>query len=350
MKTHFSLLDGLRFFAAFWVMNFHYFLGSSVDLHWYRYGNFGVQIFFIISGFVIVISLKGKTIKEFTKNRIIRLFPLFWIICSGTYLLTLLIPNARPRLFSEYLSSMTMLGDQFNGYAGFGGLIDASYWTLAIELIFYFAIGLFVLLFSYKNIRYFFTIWLGFSFLAILFQIDNNFYIKLGLVHHASYFIFGGALALISIKESKRKFETIFDWCLLFGSALYSTYIIEYIYLPYLGPHHLDILIVKIINILLFIGIALLVSISYKVKKPSHLSFLAILGGITYPLYLLHQTIGNTLINYFTEKFIFSRTFLSIIFEILIIGVAFGIYLYDKKMRICINKILLVRQYSIRKY
>ena len=54
MKTHFSLLDAVRFFAAFWVMNFHYLFGQTGDLEWYRYGNLGVQLFFIISGFVIV--------------------------------------------------------------------------------------------------------------------------------------------------------------------------------------------------------------------------------------------------------------------------------------------------------
>src|ERR1700690_3582716 len=155
MKPRFSLLDVLRFFAAFWVMNFHYLQGDSSSLHWYRYGNLGVQLFFIISGFVIVESLRGKTLREFATGRFIRLFPLFWILCSLTYILTLVIPHTTHLLFLDYLKSMTMFGNVFNGFVGTTNLIDPSYWTLTIELIFYGGIGIFVSLFSYDNIRYF---------------------------------------------------------------------------------------------------------------------------------------------------------------------------------------------------
>lgn len=314
-------------------MNFHYFLGDSPDLHWYRYGNLGVQLFFIISGFVIVLSLQGKTIKEFVKNRFIRLFPLFWIICTATYLITLVIPNAKPRLFAEYLSSMTMLGDQFNGYAGFGGLIDASYWTLAVELIFYIGIGLFVLLCSYKYMRYLLFCWLALSIITVMFNIDNNYYIKLALVHHASYFVFGGALALIISNQSKGLFEKYFDWGLLLGSAIYSTVIIHKIYHPYLSPHYLDPYFVTIINALLFLCVGILVKFSNRIKDPLFINILIILGGLTYPLYLLHQTLGTTFINYLSDLNVYSRYFITISFEGIIILTSYIVFVYDKKMR-----------------
>ena len=340
MKTHYTLLDLLRFLAAFWVMNFHYFLGTSGDLHWYRYGNFGVQLFFIISGFVIVLSLKNKTIEEFINNRFIRLFPIFWIICSVTYLLTIIIPNSRPRLFAEYLSSMTMLGDQFNGYAGFGGLIDASYWTLAIELIFYIAIGIFVFIFSYRHIRYFLSFWLLSSILAITFHFDDNFYSKLGLFHHASYFVFGGSLALIISNQARNIFERYFDWGLLFGSAIYSTLIVHIIYPHYLNKNPIDIYIVTIINMTLFIIVGILVKISNKIKNPQFIKCLLVLGGLTYPLYLLHQTIGTTVINFLSQKNIISINSLTIIFEIFIVMIAYFVYIYDKKMRDLLQKMI----------
>ena len=136
-KTYYTGFDILRFLAAVWVMNFHYFLGLSGALSWYRYGNLGVPLFFIISGFVISQSIKDNDLKKFAKSRFIRLFPLFWIICTFTYIFTLLMPNGNPVHLSEYLVSMTMLGDKFGAVFNLPRLVDPVYWTLSVELLFY---------------------------------------------------------------------------------------------------------------------------------------------------------------------------------------------------------------------
>ena len=156
MKIYYTGLDLLRFIAALGVVNFHYFFGLTDKLSWYRYGNLGVELFFIISGFVISQSAATASTRNFILGRFIRLYPLFWIACTITYLVTLLMPNGTPVHFAEYLISMTMLGDKLSSALGYGGLVDPSYWTLAVELMFYVSIGLFVYLFSWKNIRYFF--------------------------------------------------------------------------------------------------------------------------------------------------------------------------------------------------
>lgn len=335
MKNYYSLLDAVRFFAAFWVMNFHYLLvlGLSANLHWYRYGNLGVQLFFIISGFVIVQSLKGKSLKQFAAGRFIRLFPLFWILCTFTYLLTLTVPGANYLHFTEYLRSMTMLGDIFNGIVGLGSLIDPSYWTLAVELIFYCGIGIFMYIFSYRNIRYFLAVWLVVSALAFAYHIDENFYIKLALVRHASYFIFGSTLALLAMKEARNLIEKYFDWGLLFISAFFSIYIHTRAIPAYITPNPLDNTIVTILLIIFFISIPMLVYLSRYVKNPRVTAGLMILGGLTYPLYLLHQRIGNVLINYGTSIYNISWNIFAICFEVFIIWVAYLLYVQDKRMR-----------------
>ena len=334
MKAHFSLLDAVRFFAAFWVMNFHYLFGQTGDLEWYRYGNLGVQLFFIISGFVIVQSLKGKTLKEFATNRFLRLFPLFWILCTATYLITLIIPNTATVSFIEYLRSMTMFGDVFIGIVGYTRLIDPSYWTLTVELIFYIGIGLFAYFFSDKKIRYFLGFWLVLSAIAFLFKVDHNFYVKLLLVRHAAYFAFGGALALIATKQAKNIFERNFDWTLLFVSATFATYIHPRALEPYYVVNPLDTHIITALHILFFIVVPLLVYLSPRVKNPRVIYMLSILGGITYPLYLLHQKIGNAILNFIMSHYDkISWSHLSIGFEVVIIGVAYVVYLQDKKLR-----------------
>ncbi len=343
MKTYYPLLDAVRFFAAFWVMNYHYYMGLSGELHWYRYGNLGVQLFFIISGFVIVQSLHGKTLRQFATGRFIRLFPLFWILCTLTYLITRVVPHTEHLQFIEYVSSMTMLGDKFNGYAGFGSLVDPSYWTLSVELIFYTGIGLFAYLFSYKNIRYFFAALVAFSMIVFTWHIYQNFYIRLALVQHISYFAFGGALALIVTKQAATLFEKRFDWGLLFISAAYATIIYPQAFSPHLTPHFLDGLLTGILHITFFTGIMALVFLSQHVKSSRAIRILAILGGLTYPLYLLHQTIGNTLIRYAAENSILSRTAITTSVIVLIISVAYITYLLDKRMRVWMQKKLLPR-------
>ncbi len=343
MKTYFSLLDVVRFFAAFWVMNFHYLFvpGLSSDVNWYRYGHLGVQLFFIISGFVIVQSLQGKTVREFAKGRFIRLFPLFWILCTLTYLTTLIVPHAHHLLFSEYLISMSMFGDTINGLSRHTfRLIDAAYWTLTVELVFYITIGTFVSLFSYKRIRYFLLSWLLISMLAFIYDANWNFYMTLALVRHSSYFIFGGALSLIATKQARNVYEGVLDWGLLLLSALYSIYIHPRAILTYATPSPLYLNIVTILLIIFFVGISGCVYLSKYVKNKRTIKGLLTLGSLTYPLYLLHQTIGNTVMNYIVSKYQISWINLVISFEVFIIGIAYVIYLEDKKLRSWLKKLI----------
>jgi peptidoglycan/LPS O-acetylase OafA/YrhL len=337
MKTYFPLLDAVRFFAAFWVMNFHYLfaLGLSATLSWYRFGNLGVQLFFIISGFVIIQSLQGNTLKEFAKNRFLRLFPLFWILCTITYVFALVMPYVPHIQFNEYVINLTMLADPINELSNNHlGLVDPSYWTLTIELIFYIAISCFTFFYSYKKIRYFLLFWLLISMASFAFHIDQNFYMKLLLVRHASYFIFGGALALIALKQASTVYEKYFDWILLFLSVIYSIYIHPRALPAYAFPNHYDSSIVSILLLIFFIGVGTLVYTSHYLKNKKVIKFLMVLGGITYPLYLIHQKSGNILIGYITTRYHILWSSFAFGFEIIVIFVAYLIYIQDKKLRV----------------
>ncbi len=321
-------------------MNFHYLadLTFAGSVTWYRYGNLGVQLFFIISGFVIVQSLHGKTLREFATGRFIRLFPLFWLLCTITYLVTFIASPGSHLPFHDYLVNMTMLPDIYIGYYGHGGLIDASYWTLTVELLFYVGIGICCYLFSYKNIRYVLAGWLMLSMIAFAYNLDQDFYVKLLLVRHASYFIFGSALALIATKQARNVLEKYFDWLLLAASAICSIVIHKRALSEYLFPHPFDVSIITILLIIFFIGIPILVYMSRYVKNPRVIHGLAILGGLTYPIYLLHQRIGNVVIGYFTTRYYIPWDMFAIIFEIIIIAAAYVIYVQDKKIRTWLQK------------
>lgn len=137
-------LDALRGVAATSVMVFHlttefhrnFTAFDAAPVEW-PYGYFGVQLFFLISGFVILMSVDGAgRPADFVVSRFARLYPTY----AAGVLLTLtarhfcLISTAPggAALVSWALWNLTMVQGLFGISAA-----DPVYWTLQVELIFY---------------------------------------------------------------------------------------------------------------------------------------------------------------------------------------------------------------------
>jgi peptidoglycan/LPS O-acetylase OafA/YrhL len=94
------------------------------------FGWVGVQIFFIVSGFVIASSASGASPGSFFQNRFLRLMPAAWVCATIT--LVALIASGVPfnmDLAERYLRSLSLWFS--------GTWVDGVYWTLAIEIMFY---------------------------------------------------------------------------------------------------------------------------------------------------------------------------------------------------------------------
>lgn len=150
-------LDGLRAVAILSVLLFHYFArwlppASEVALYPYgdvlrdvplvKYGYYGVHLFFIISGFVITMTLtRCGSWHEFAVRRFARLFPAMLVCSASTYLVLVAIPGA-PFVATPYyfVPSLTFIDPLFfNKLAGrdlFRGM-DGAYWSLFVEMKFY---------------------------------------------------------------------------------------------------------------------------------------------------------------------------------------------------------------------
>src|SRR5947208_2292947 len=84
--VRFAELDALRGIAAVMVVIFHYtwrsekvLPGANGFTHGLSWGYFGVELFFAISGFVILMTLRQtKTSSDFVVSRFARLFPAYW--------------------------------------------------------------------------------------------------------------------------------------------------------------------------------------------------------------------------------------------------------------------------------
>ena len=146
--THFPVLDGLRGIAVLLVMACH--LEFVIpQLHPLVKGGFlGVDVFFVLSGFLITSILlreqdkNGKiSLKNFYLRRFLRLTPAFWTFLASLYFLgNYILPRDQAKIIYEgndFLYSLLYVinWDRALGAAAIGNLNHT--WSLAIEEQFY---------------------------------------------------------------------------------------------------------------------------------------------------------------------------------------------------------------------
>ncbi|XZE55534.1 acyltransferase family protein [Planctomycetaceae bacterium SH139] len=96
--------------------------GDSVELPFeFQYGHYGVEAFFVLSGYVIYQSLEGKpSAFEFARARCMRLYPTFWLCLaiSVGIVMTVYPWGNRDVSLVSILANATMLPRQLLGIAG----------------------------------------------------------------------------------------------------------------------------------------------------------------------------------------------------------------------------------------
>lgn len=174
----------MRAFACISVVVFHIIVTSfsySKNVHFFKYiegwGAFGVDIFFVISGFVMLNSQmrERRSSYIFLEGRIIRILPIYWLITFVVSSLYMAFPN----LFRELMiSSRWLVSSLFFMSTWTSGHHPIVYvgWTLEWEMFFYivFSLGLLfreinrLIIFSFSSILIFSLYtnhWIGMEFL-----------------------------------------------------------------------------------------------------------------------------------------------------------------------------------------
>jgi len=142
----------LRGLAAMMVVVFH--LKSQFERMGYAGGwpgglSSGVDIFFVISGFIMLVTTAGKPISplDFWWRRIVRIVPLYWLVTAFMTAVML----AAPRLLQtgaydgwHLLSSYLFIPAQHPVQHSMEPLVTPG-WTLNYEMFFYLIFGLFLL-------------------------------------------------------------------------------------------------------------------------------------------------------------------------------------------------------------
>jgi peptidoglycan/LPS O-acetylase OafA/YrhL len=212
--SYFAGIDALRFVAALMVAVFHVLFWSWAgpsDLSSAmfsdksaRYPNVatiastgwvGVEVFFVISGFVIAQSAENKTWSQYLGGRILRLFPAIWVCATVAVILALLL-QVMPwkwALFS-YARTLIMMPTPV--------WIDAVYWTLAVEITFYAMVFVLVLMKKTEKIEWL-AIGLG-IYTAVYLLLNQNGLLSLPdftVAKHGVFFSIGILIWLMASQE-----------------------------------------------------------------------------------------------------------------------------------------------------
>lgn len=143
-------IQALRALAAIMVMFVHleaFLKPFDVSSSAFFFGNAGVDIFFVLSGFIIVHSTlrKAPGAGAFLVSRMIRVVPLYWILTLAVFTIALTAPHLLGATMSQPLNLFRSL--LFIPYLKSNGLVQPILfvgWSLNYEMFFYavFAIGL----------------------------------------------------------------------------------------------------------------------------------------------------------------------------------------------------------------
>lgn len=324
-KTHrIDELDSLRGIAALLVVFFHYTLFRPDDGLRFNVGTTGVDLFFIISGFVIYMSISQiSNSKEFIVNRISRLYPTYWASVTLTFLLiicqSLYYDKFSVLIVNNYFGNMTM----FQYYLNIIDL-DGPYWTMIIEMNFYIII---VILYRFRLLKYMniYGMLISISLIFLTHYWGYDEWLKrtfrvIPFLQFAPLFFAGILFYKLRLSiENKVKLYCMLVACLISQIVLFQ----------YAGRSNSFIKQVEYAVILssYFVLFSLFVEnrLKFIISKPT-----LFLGKISFALYLTHQFISTSIIiPYFTKILNINFWLVSLLIALPInLGIAYVITFY----------------------
>lgn len=279
-------LDALRGVAALLVVIFHFTMETDLTSQGFKLGTTGVDLFFMISGFVILLSLNYvNNSSEFVMNRVSRLYPTYWACVTCTFIFMIIKALYDSEWWDvsvlQYLANLTM----FQYYLGIQDL-DSPYWTMIIEMIFY---GVMLLLFYFNWLRFLTQIGVTVILIvdaAILLNIDHALLNKImhwfPLLQFVPLFFAGTVFYNMATANQKSvKHYTLLILCLVSQILLF-----EYSGRSKLFITHAEYACMLTIHFIVF---TLFVhgKLKFIVSR-----FTLFLGEISFALYLIHQKIS----------------------------------------------------------
>ncbi len=284
-------LDAMRGVAALMVVFFHFTVDREQSQSGFKLGITGVDLFFIISGFVIFLTVSNtKHWLDFLVSRFSRLYPAYWTAVSLTALsmgvMNYFSGESSGNLVYETLGNLTM----FNYYMKIPNL-DGSYWTLIIEMQFYILI---LVIFRMKILDKIVLAGIaGLSFVLLNHFVISHispYFFKMSrgmyqFINHLPLFFSGVLFYKIKFQERSPLLVFLVVACyitqviLFYDGGKAMLYITRSEYVPFLTAYYIIFSLY-----------------AFNVKLPIVNPVTLYLGNISYSLYLVHQHIGAVVI------------------------------------------------------
>ncbi|WP_420877685.1 acyltransferase family protein, partial [Streptomyces mobaraensis] len=295
-----TALDALRLIAALMVALYHYGgRGGQITTAWgssprhqfphlsqaFAYGCLGVQLFFVISGFVICMSGWGRSLRSFTASRAARLYPAYWaaiLLVTAAFALPLARHYGGSVSTSDILVNLTMLQQPVGAERVLGVC-----WTLWVEVRFYALFALFVVLpgATRHRVVLFCAVWTLASALTTAAHAEA---LKVVVMPEESSFFIGG----IGLYLVHRYGHSLTAWGIVAVSFLVGQhYAVAGLWHPP-GPHHFSYRSPVVIIAVLALGYAAVAAVAVRGARWPSWRWLTVAGALTYPFYLVHEHLG----------------------------------------------------------
>ena len=301
VKKRIDYLDLLRVVAIVGVISFHYLfsaisrgrtpqLSASPLFEWARYGYLGVELFFMISGFVILQSVRDLNLVQFIKRRFLRLYPIYWISLIFIYVIATFGIWHRQGPFAEvFYYNLTMFPTAFNQ-----PWLDAAHWFMARQLQFYIAIAIIILFRGGKQLPNIFIWW---SIIGCLWNLlDFN---EFNIWYFNGFFalIAGGAIINVIRENGFDQIRVVgllasYVWAM--KSRIDNVYWLD----TNRGPGHSALAIGIIVSV---IYLLMMLTWNSNISKLS-IRYIGFAGTLSYPVYLIHDRLGGLAIARFATE------------------------------------------------
>lgn len=265
---------------------------SQFTRHWFTVP----QVFFFISGFVIVASAQTATPWSYLRGRVIRLVPVFWLMCTVTWLAVRDDAVFGPLGVDTWLLNMTFL----TSFAG-GPFVDAVYWTLTVEIAFYATIWLLMSAGRLHQIKGFVLWWVGGGLVVEAVAMGHG-----GALGHLGFlarwnccFAVGICCWLLQQDRADRFARRLLPVLALL--SLRAVWLVTDQFQEHLAPgvdlppwYGMAIMLAGLVGL-----VALALHGPTGWISPRGSARWAVLGSLTYPVYLLHENVGLVLMDRF---------------------------------------------------
>jgi|ETNmetMinimDraft_21_1059911.scaffolds.fasta_scaffold18601_2 peptidoglycan/LPS O-acetylase OafA/YrhL len=348
-------IDGLRFIAITSVFFYHlseflrvkdkndYLINFNIDFlnEILSVGYFGVQLFFVISGYILSRPFANMylnngpkvKIKKYFLRRVTRLEPPYLLVMSlllfaSVYIVEKL--SLYDALFSYLCSILYVHTFFYDVYP----LLNGVAWSLEIEIQFYILMPLLALVYKIRNKK---NRRLFILFLIVFTPIFNwiEIFDFISILKYIHYFLIGMLLVDYSFGEENNK-RNIKHIALLSTISFISIWIIE-ICIKYNRNYKIFFEIFQMVPIFFFYYFALIQKSVKFLKVP----IITTIGGMCYTIYLIHYPLisafGNPLMKINFSNYSVLNTFLySIILTFICIAASSLFFLFIE--RPCMDK------------